>query len=134
MTQRSDDHVLAAALVELLAASPAAVSRLRELVEPDDPPATTLSPPAYTVASLASTLNMSARAIRGAIARGELEAAKRGGRWIISTDAVRAWARADDGVPSDRRLGRSNGRAPLRAALALLDSGRIPPVRRYDGC
>jgi excisionase family DNA binding protein len=122
--QRSDDHALAAALVELLAASPTAVSRLRELIESDDSPERTLSPPAYTVASLASTLNISARAIRGAIARGELEAAKRGGRWIISTDAVRAWARADDGVPRGRRPARrSNGRSPLRAALALLDTG-----------
>jgi Helix-turn-helix domain len=39
--------------------------------------------PAYTVASLAAELGVSQKAIRGAIARGELAAVKRGARWLI---------------------------------------------------
>ena len=52
--------------------------------------------PAYTVASLAAELGVSAKAIRCAIARHELQAVKRGSRWIISTDAVGEWASAPD--------------------------------------
>ncbi len=47
---------------------------------------------AYTVASLAAELSVSTKAVRCAIARHELEAVKRGSRWIISADAVREWA------------------------------------------
>jgi excisionase family DNA binding protein len=49
---------------------------------------------AYTVASLAAELGVSAKAIRCAIARHELRAVKRGSRWIISADAVGKWATA----------------------------------------
>lgn len=49
---------------------------------------------AYTVASLAAELGVSAKAIRCAIARHELQAVKRGARWIISADAVGEWATA----------------------------------------
>ena len=48
--------------------------------------------PVYTVASLAEALGVSAKVVRGAIARGELDAVKRGGRWIIPAEAVDAWA------------------------------------------
>jgi excisionase family DNA binding protein len=51
---------------------------------------------AYTVASLAAELGVSAKAIRCAIARHELQAVKRGSRWIISADAVGEWASAPD--------------------------------------
>ena len=51
---------------------------------------------AYTVASLAAELGVSARAIRCAITRHELQAVKRGSRWIISADAVGEWASAPD--------------------------------------
>ena len=47
---------------------------------------------AYTVASLAAELGVSAKAVRCAIARQELRAVKRGSRWIISADAVSEWA------------------------------------------
>lgn len=87
------EYALAAALVELLARSPAALARLRDLVSVHEHVAPTA--PAYTVASLARVVGVSPRAVRDAIARGELVAAKRGGRWIISDDAVRAWARAE---------------------------------------
>lgn len=49
---------------------------------------------AYTVASLAAELGVSAKAVRCAIARHELQAVKRGSRWIISADAVSEWATA----------------------------------------
>ena len=49
---------------------------------------------AYSVASLASELGVSAKAVRCAIARHELRAVKRGSRWIISADAVGEWATA----------------------------------------
>jgi excisionase family DNA binding protein len=49
---------------------------------------------AYTVASLAAELGVSAKAVRCAIARHELRAVKRGSRWIISADAVGEWATA----------------------------------------
>lgn len=52
---------------------------------------------AYTVASLAIELGVSQKAIRCAIARGELPAVKRGSRWIISADAVQTWATASEG-------------------------------------
>jgi hypothetical protein len=51
---------------------------------------------AYTVASLAIELGVSQKAIRCAITRRELSAVKRGARWIISADAVCAWAAASD--------------------------------------
>lgn len=122
--RRGHDDALAAALVELLAASPVAVSRLRELVGPPSPAIATVIPPAYTVASLAAALDVSPKTVRGAIARGELEATKRGGRWIISADAVQMWAQAQDGVGHGRRPARrANGRAPLTSALTLLDAG-----------
>jgi excisionase family DNA binding protein len=51
---------------------------------------------AYTVASLAAELGVSQKTIRCAIARRELPAVKRGSRWIISADAVQAWATESD--------------------------------------
>ena len=51
---------------------------------------------AYTVASLAAELGVSAKAVRCAIARHELQAVKRGARWIISADAVNEWASAPE--------------------------------------
>ena len=51
---------------------------------------------AYTVPSLATELGVSRKAVRCAIARHELRAVKRGSRWIISSDAVQAWATASD--------------------------------------
>ncbi len=51
---------------------------------------------AYTVASLAAELGVSAKAVRCAITRQELQAVKRGSRWIISADAVSEWATAPE--------------------------------------
>jgi excisionase family DNA binding protein len=107
---------LARLLVEAVAADPVATTRLRELVAP--PPPADPRPIAFTVASLAEALHVSARVVRGAIVRGELAAVKRGGRYIIAASAVDDWVNA----AADRRRsvnGRRHG--PLRAAIALLD-------------
>lgn len=117
---------LASVLVEALAADPAAISRLRELVAIDSPRAAVPEPVIYTVASLAAVLQVSARVIRGAIARGELKAAKRGGRYLISARAVDDWAAAGpyerDSDPGDRgRIRTARSRGPLRTALDALD-------------
>lgn len=58
---------------------------------------------AYTVASLAAELAVSQKAIRCAISRGELNAVKRGTRWIISGEAVGEWASAADEKPTRPR-------------------------------
>ena len=116
--------LLAAALVEALAADPAAVSRLRELVALDSPRAAAPEPVIYTVASLAAVLQVSARVVRGAIARGELRAAKRGGRYLISARAVDDWVAAgpDERGSGDRgRTRATQSRGPLGAALDALD-------------
>lgn len=115
---------LASALVEALAADPAAISRLRELVAADPPRAQAPPPGIYTVASLAAVLQVSARVVRGAIARGELAATKRGGRYIISARAVDDWAAADphngNSAPDSRRIRTARPRGPLRATLDAL--------------
>jgi excisionase family DNA binding protein len=67
---------------------------------------------AYTVSSLAAELGVSAKAVRCAIARHELEAVKRGSRWIISADAVSEWATAPGGQHATGR----RRPAPLPAA------------------
>lgn len=72
---------------------------------------------AYTVASLAAELGLSQKAVRCAIARRELRAVKRGSRWLISADAVQAWATATDGR---RRVNRTLGApAPKSAGPSL---------------
>lgn len=58
---------------------------------------------AYTVASLATELGVSEKAIRCAIARRELSAVKRGSRWIISAEAVCAWAAPSEARRASRR-------------------------------
>lgn len=126
MSAQAEQHALASALVELLASSPLAVARLRELIETESPGTPPLEAPAYTVASLALTLGVSARVIRGAIARGELDATKRGGRWIISAMAVTRWAEEgtvarQPGAASPPRL--PGRRRSLGAVMALLDAG-----------
>ena len=115
------EEVLAAALIELLAASPAAMARLLELLESQRPIPRDTGTPAYTVGSLAELLRVSPKVVRGAISRGELAAVKRGGRWIISADAVSRWAQLDDAArPVRRRRGRPAANRPLGSALALI--------------
>jgi hypothetical protein len=49
-------------------------------------------PIAYTVDGLAHALGVSAKVVRGAIHRGDLQPARRAGRYLITADAARAWA------------------------------------------
>jgi excisionase family DNA binding protein len=114
---------LARALLDELAGDPVALERLRELVgNLRTDPSTDSPAPAYTVATLAMELGRTERSIRAAIARGELQAAKRGRGYVISADAVAAWARAPIGnrpatvrAYSSRR--RRSGPGPATRAL-----------------
>jgi excisionase family DNA binding protein len=72
---------------------------------------------AYTVDTLAAELGMSPKAIRCAIARGELRGVKRGSRWIISADAVDEWASTPEPRRSTRR--RCAASAPKGAGPSL---------------
>jgi excisionase family DNA binding protein len=88
---------LARALVAELARDPEALERLRALVAPEA--LRSGSAPAFTVRSLAAELGRSERSIRAAIARGELDAIKRGRGYVISRDAVEAWATGSTSSP-----------------------------------
>jgi excisionase family DNA binding protein len=97
---------LARALLEEIAEDPVALARLRQLVEPQSTDRrSVVSAPAFTVHTLAVELGRSERSIRAAIARGELEAVKRGRGWIVSADAVADWARAP--IPTSQGTVRS---------------------------
>ncbi len=126
--ESSGEHALAAALIELLASSPSAMQRLVDLLEDRGLIHAEPTTPAYTVASLAEALGVSAKVVRGAIARGELDAVKRGGRWIIPAEAVDAWAHPPAVAAAARvRQSRTKSSRPLGSAIALLQgasSGR----------
>ena len=81
---------LARALLAELREDPATLVELRRLLVT----ATTV----YTPATLAAELNMTARAVRAAIDRGDLEARRSGRGWVITAEAVAAW-----GTPGPRR-------------------------------
>ena len=66
--ERRGEHALAAALVELLAANPAAIERLVDLLEDRGPSAREPTTAVYTVASLAEAIDVSPKVVRGAIA------------------------------------------------------------------
>jgi excisionase family DNA binding protein len=116
---------LARVLLEELAGDPVALERLRELVGAsarsffEDRRA-----PAYTPRTLAVELGRSERSIRAAIARGELEAIKRGRGWVIAADAVAAWARGKPGMSqradSSRSRRRTSGPGPMRRGLSRM--------------
>jgi|tagenome__1003787_1003787.scaffolds.fasta_scaffold20852173_2 excisionase family DNA binding protein len=114
---------LVLALHAALLADPPAAQQLRELlaVEPREPAE---ARPAYTVDALAEAIGVTAKVVRNAIARGELAAVKRGGRWIVSADAVEEWASPGERKPDGRATARARGAArPLTAALSRLDDG-----------
>jgi excisionase family DNA binding protein len=106
-------------VLDELATDPAGLERLRALVADTSPPATS-TPAAYTPATLALELGRSERSIRAAIARGELDAAKRGRGYVIGRDAVEAWAHAPASRPprsSSRPRRRSGGPGPAARGL-----------------
>lgn len=109
------DDQLAIGLVEAIARSPVALARLRELVRYRDDAVSSVPAPAYSVATIAAELGRTERSIRAAIARGELEAVKRGRGYVISADAVAEWARA-----------------PITSARAIAESAPAPGPRAGD--
>ncbi len=100
------------AVLDALAQSPLATARLRELLGPPQA--------AYTVESLARAVGLSPKAVRNAIGRGDLEALKRGGRWIISTSAAERWSEPDRSGRFSRRSARLVA-TPLADALARFE-------------
>jgi len=111
-------HPLAVALIAALLADRGALDELRRLVATEKSRPEAAAPQIYTANTLATALGVSPKTIRNAIARGELAAVKRGGRWIVSAGAVDAWAGADGGELRRRSRARHG---PLTAALVDLE-------------
>jgi hypothetical protein len=105
---------LARALLDEIAADPAALEQLRGLLEASE--VTSPPIPAYTVATLAVEIGRTERSIRAAIARGKLAAVKRGRGYMIAGDAVTEWARGPDAKA--RRTSPGRPTRPRRAGLS----------------
>lgn len=94
----------------------------------DQLPDSRRSPVAYTVDTLAAELGISPRAVRAAVARGDLDAVKRAGRWIIPASSVECWANTGAQKPVKAPLrrrdprGKGIGRVTLTEALGQLDT------------
>lgn len=115
---------IAAEFLELIAADPVAIARLRELVREESATEPALSAPAFTVQTLALELRRSERSIRAAIARGELHAVKRGRGYVIGSEAVSAWAQAEQtprapSRPGRRPSSRRSGSGPMARGVGL---------------
>jgi excisionase family DNA binding protein len=97
-------------LLEELRADPRARAELQLLLG--------AGPAVYSPATLAAELGCTARAIRAAIERGDLQARRSGRGYVIGAEAVAAWASS-----SARARRRAAPRAPrtLRDALAGVD-------------
>ena len=126
------EHALAAALIELLASSPSAMQRLVDLLEDRGLIHTEPTTPVYTVASLAEAVGISAKVVRGAIARGELDAVKRGGRWIIPAEAVDAWAHPRRSRPLAACGSHGPSQAVRSAPRSRSCRGRVLDAGGYD--
>lgn len=104
---------LAPVLLAELRADPAALEELRELLA--------AGPSVYTPATLAAELGRTPRAIRAAIARGELDAVKRGRGWVIPADAIERWASGPGcksiAQPRRNTRRRVSGSGPMSRAL-----------------
>jgi excisionase family DNA binding protein len=110
------DPPSAAELLSQIASDPEALAALRQLVGAG----TGRTAPAYTVATLATTLGVTERVVRNAIGRGELRAVKRGARWYIATDVVEAWTHPAADVSRPRRRF-AQDRSPLATSFAQID-------------
>lgn len=89
------EQLLADDVLSALLADPAALRRLRVALREIEATEAVGPVPAYTVDSLAAVLSVTPRVVRNAVARGELRAVKRGGRWLIPADAVVEWTHGD---------------------------------------
>jgi excisionase family DNA binding protein len=108
----------AAEILAQIASDPNVLADLRGLVLADVREAA----PAYTVATLATALGVTERVVRNAIGRGELAAVKRGARWLISPEAVDAWAHGERHLSrKTRRIAQT--RQPLTSAFAQIGNG-----------
>jgi excisionase family DNA binding protein len=108
----------AAEILEQIASDPRVLAELRVLMRADERAAA----PAYTVATLARSLGVTQRVVRNAIGRGELGAVKRGARWLISPEAVDAWAHGErDLSRKTRRF--AQHQQPLTSAFAQMADG-----------
>ena len=133
-TQRASAgaEALAAALIELLASSPAAMARLLELLEGQRPTRAGPSDPGLHRDLARLVLHVSPKVVRGAITRGELYAVKRGSRWIISAEAVLRWAQLDQTPRPAVDAGGVLRSIARSARRSLSFRGRIAPSGRYD--
>ena len=121
-------------------ASPEQRARLRAALEVE-PVSTTgeTTPAVFTPATLAASSAASPRSIRGAIARGELDAVKRGRGWVIGADAVERWTATHPArsAAARRRAGerRAAGRWAGRSRVATIaDRPYVDsPQRRRPG-
>lgn len=122
---------LAAAVLDALRDDPSALACLRELVGIE--PAPTTEAHWFTVRSLATELGVSEKVVRNAIARGELQAVKRGARWYIDRGAVERWL----GTAAERAGGRSaeEGVRGVRSAggMSIHRKGNKWAVRCREG-
>lgn len=115
------EKLLAARVLAVLLADPDELRRLRAALGSIEAGETTT--PAYTVDSLAAVLGVTPRVVRNAVARGELDAVKRGGRWLIPADAVAAWTHGDISPGFQRpRAPRRRGSSRLKDAFDRLDA------------
>jgi hypothetical protein len=71
----------------------------------------------YTPQTLAADLEITPRAVRAAIERGDLQARRSGRGWVIGAEAVAEWTRPPTRT---RRTARPVKRRPLRDAMAKL--------------
>ena len=96
---------LARALLAELDDDPAALAELRRLLSP--------TPAVYSPQTLAAELGITARAVRAAIERGDLQARRSGRGYVIGAEAVAAWTSS----PARRRHS-----APARASRTMRDA------------
>jgi excisionase family DNA binding protein len=85
--------------------------RLRPYLRADEP---TTAPAVYTPQTLAVELGITARAVRAAIDRGDLEARRSGRGYVIGAEAVAVWASA---APRRRRHPSARASRTMRDAI-----------------
>lgn len=117
------EGILADGVLGALLANPESLRQLKEaLRNAEDLDAGVLAP-AYTVDSLAAVLAVTPRVVRNAVARGELRAVKRGGRWLMPADAVMEWTHGEVSASFRRpRAPRRRGSTRLQDAFERFDT------------